>query len=178
MCVCVSSGPGDEAKLFLWWHKALNLAAEQLQPQAGQTEVSGVVMGLLRLQTRLLQLGEERLNSGLLGAIGLGKRSPVSNRFRVVVRSLAAFLSVQVPSEAELRLQPTSDLQISAKAQQTLGMLEAMPSNKQYAELEDSVNKAVQFIRYPGHSLRDGPRLLALLANLLYPDLRYLHIIH
>lgn len=39
-------------------------------------------------------------------------------RFRVVVRSLAAFLSVQVPSETELRLQPTSDLQLSAKAQQ------------------------------------------------------------
>lgn len=171
------SGPGDEAKLFLWWHKALNLSAEQLQPQASQTEVSGVVMGLMRLQTRLLQLGEERLNSGLLGAIGFGKRSPVSNRFRVVVRSLAAFLSIQVPSETELRLQPTSDLQLSAKAQQTLGMLEAMPSNKQYAELEDSVNKAVQFIRYPGHCLKDGPRLLALLANLLYPDLRYLHII-
>ncbi|XP_040898135.1 ectopic P granules protein 5 homolog [Toxotes jaculatrix] len=171
------SGPGDEAKLFLWWHKALNLAAEQLQPQAGQTEVSGVVMGLVKLQTRLLQMGEERLNSGLLGAIGLGKRSPVSNRFRVVVRSLAAFMSVQVPSETELRLQPTSDLQLSAKAQQTLGMLEAMPSNKQYAELEDSVNKALEFIRYPGHCLRDAPRLLALLANLLYPDLRYLHVI-
>lgn len=60
---------------------------------------------------------------------------------------------------------------------QMLGMLEAMPSNKQYAELDDSVNKAVQFIRYPGHCLKDGPRLLALLANLLYPDLRYLHII-
>uniref|UniRef100_A0A7N6F6H0 Ectopic P-granules autophagy protein 5 homolog n=1 Tax=Anabas testudineus TaxID=64144 RepID=A0A7N6F6H0_ANATE len=172
------SGPGDEAKLFLWWHKALHLSAEQLQPQAGQTEVSGVVMNLLKLQTRLLQLGEERLNSGLLGAIGLGRKSPVSNRFRVVVRSLAAFLSVQVPSETELRLQPSTDLQLSAKAQQMLGMLEAMPSSKQYAELEDSVNKAVQFIRYPGHCLRDSPRLLALLANLLYPDLRYLHIIH
>lgn len=56
------------------------MSAEQLRPQVGQTEVSGIVMGLLRLQTRLLQLGEERLNSGLLGAIGLGKRSPVSNR--------------------------------------------------------------------------------------------------
>ncbi len=41
-----------------------------------------------------------------------------TSRFRVVVRSLAAFLSVQVPSETELRLQPTSDLQLSAKAQQ------------------------------------------------------------
>lgn len=173
----MSSGPGDEAKLFLWWHKALNLAAEQLQPQSGQTEVSVVVLGLLRLQTRLLQLGEERLNSGLLGAIGLGKRSPVSNRFRLVVRSMAAFLSVQVQSETELRLQPTTELQLPAKAQQMLGMLEAMGSNKQYAELHESVAKAVQFIRYPGHCLKDAPRLLALLANLLYPDLRYLHII-
>ncbi|XP_068594938.1 ectopic P granules protein 5 homolog [Brachionichthys hirsutus] len=171
------SGPGDEAKLLLWWHKALNLSAEQMQPQSGQTEVSGVVMGLLRLQTRLLQLGEERLNSGLLGALGLGKRSPLSNRFRVVVRSLAAFLAVQVPSETELRLQPTAELQLAAKAQLVLGVLEAMPSNKHYAGLEECVNKAVQFIRYPGHCLRDGPRLLALLANLLYPDLRYLHVI-
>lgn len=139
-----SSGPGDEAKLFLWWHKALNLSAEQLQPQSGQTEVSGVVLGLQRLGTRLLQLGEERLNSGLLGAIGLGKRSPLSNRyvhpdgrmgwkrqlsrclsysFRVVVRSLAAFLSVQVQSEKEIRLQPTSDLQLSAEAQQVCNNL-------------------------------------------------------
>ncbi|XP_017269325.1 ectopic P granules protein 5 homolog isoform X2 [Kryptolebias marmoratus] len=170
------SGPGDEAKLFLWWHKALNLYVEQLQPQAGHTEVSGVVMGLMSLQSRLLQLGEERQNSGLLGAIGLGKRSPVSNRFRVVVRSLATFLSIQMP-ETELRLQPTPDLQLSPKAQQMLGMLEAMSSNKQYAELEEPLNKAVQFIRYPGHCLKDGPRLLALLVNLLYSDLRYLHII-
>lgn len=40
-----------------------------------------------------------------------------ASRFRVVVRSLAAFLSVQM-QETELRLQPTPDLQLSAKAQQ------------------------------------------------------------
>lgn len=57
-------------------------------------------------------------------------------------------------------------------------MLEAMTSNKQYTEVEDSLKKALQFIRYPGHCLKDGPRLLALLTNLLYPDLRYLHIMH
>lgn len=43
-------------------------------------------------------------------------------RFRVVVRSLAAFLSVQVQSETELRLQPTAELQLSAKAQQVGNM--------------------------------------------------------
>lgn len=172
------SGPGDEAKLFLWWHKALSLSAEQLQPQAGNSEVSGVVFGLLRLQSRLLQMGEDRLNSGLLGAIGLGKRSPVSNKFKVVVRCLATFLSVQLQSETEIRLQPTSEVQLSVKAQQALQALEALPSNKQYSEFESSVSKAAQFIRYPGHCVKDGPRLLALLVNLLYPDVRYLHIIH
>ncbi|KAJ3604435.1 hypothetical protein NHX12_029176 [Muraenolepis orangiensis] len=171
------SGPGDEAKLFLWWHKALVLSAEQLQPQVGQGEAPGVVLCLLRLQARLSQLGEERLSSGLLGAIGLGRRSPVSNRFRVVVRCAAAFLAVQVTSEAQLRLQPTGELELSAKAQQALAALEALLSSKQYAGLEDSVSKALEFLRHPGHCLRDGPRLLSLLANLLYPDLRYLHIL-
>ncbi|XP_055017592.1 ectopic P granules protein 5 homolog isoform X2 [Boleophthalmus pectinirostris] len=172
------SGPADEAKLFLWWHKTLCLSAEQLQPQAGNTEVSGIIMGLLRLQTRLLQMGEERLNSGLLGAIGLGKRSPVSKNFRVVVRCLSVFLSIQVPSEeeSELRLQPTTEL--SVKAQQALSALEALPSNKHYSEYEECVKSAVEFMRYPGHCLKDGPRLLALLVNLLYPNVRYLHIIH
>uniref|UniRef100_A0AAV2MR95 Ectopic P granules protein 5 homolog n=1 Tax=Knipowitschia caucasica TaxID=637954 RepID=A0AAV2MR95_KNICA len=162
-------GEEDEAKLFLWWHKTLCVASEQLQPQAGNAEVPGVVMGLLRLQTRLLQMGEDRLHSGLLGAIGLGKRTPVSKKFRVVVRCLSVFLSVQVPSdsESELRLQPTSELHFSAKAQQALGTLEALINNKHYSEFEDCVNKADQFIRFPGHSLKDGPRLLALLVNIL-----------
>ncbi|KAK7934057.1 hypothetical protein WMY93_004953 [Mugilogobius chulae] len=166
-------GPNDEAKLFLWWHKALSLSSEQLQPQAGNAEVSGVIMGLLRLQTRLLQMGEERLNSGLLGAIGLGKRSPVSKRFRVVVRCLSVFLTVQVPSEteSELRLQPTTELHLSVKAQQAVGTLEALPSNKHYSEFEDCISKAVQFIRFHGHCLKDGPRLLALLINILLQNL-------
>uniref|UniRef100_A0A3P8W6G9 Ectopic P-granules autophagy protein 5 homolog (C. elegans) n=1 Tax=Cynoglossus semilaevis TaxID=244447 RepID=A0A3P8W6G9_CYNSE len=171
------SGPCDEAKLLLWWHKSLNLSVEQLQPQAGLSEVSGVIMNLMKLQTRLLQLGEERVNSGLLAAIGLGKRSPVSNQFRVLVRSLATFLSVQVQSETEVRLQPTTELQLSVKAQQALGTLETLPSNKHYAEFQNPVKKVVQFIRSPGHCLKDAPRFLSLLANLLYPDLRYLNII-
>lgn len=173
------SGPEDEAKLFLWWHKTLSLSNEQLQPQAGNGEVSGVVFGLLRLQTRFVQMGEERLNSGLLGAIGLGKRSPFSKNFRVAVRCLSVFLSVQVPSEveSELRLQSTSELQLSVKAQQALSTLEALPSNKHYSEFEDCINKVVEFIRHPGHCLKDGPQLLALLVNLLYPDIRYLDIL-
>ncbi|KAL7839536.1 hypothetical protein SRHO_G00261940 [Serrasalmus rhombeus] len=170
------SGPADEAKLFLWWHKAFHL----LQVQVDQGDPCGLdtlVLSLMSFQTSLVQLGEERLNSGILGAIGLGKKSPLSNRFRVVARSMSAFLLVQVPSESQLRIHPGTELQLSVKAQQALAMLEAMAGNKQYSELQQSLSQACQFIKYPGHCLRDSNRLLSLLINSLYADLHYLDII-
>lgn len=80
-CVCVHyySGPADEAKVFLWWHKALHL----LQVQVDQGDPCGLetlVLSMISFQNHLAQLGEERLNSGILGAIGLGRKSPLSNR--------------------------------------------------------------------------------------------------
>ncbi|KAG7481387.1 hypothetical protein MATL_G00066210 [Megalops atlanticus] len=170
------SGPADEAKLFLWWHKALQLVLVQVE-QGDVCGLEPLVLSLLSLQARLAQLGEERLNSGILGAIGLGRKSPLSSRFRVVVRSMSAFLLVQVPSESQLRIQPGTNLQLSAKAQQALAVLDSMSSNKQYSEFQETLSQACQFIRYPGHCLQDGNRLLALLVNSLYTDLHYLDII-
>ncbi|KAJ8405585.1 hypothetical protein AAFF_G00315650 [Aldrovandia affinis] len=170
------SGPVDEAKLFLWWHKAFKLVMVQVE-QGDVCGLEPLVLSLLSLQTRLAQLGEERLNSGILGAIGLGRKSPLSSRFRVVSRSMSAFLLVQVPSENQLRIQPGTNLQLSAKAQQALAALDTMPSNKQYSEFQETLGQACQFIRYPGHCLLDCNRLLALLVNSLYTDLHYLDII-
>ncbi|XP_051954087.1 ectopic P granules protein 5 homolog [Xyrauchen texanus] len=170
------SGPADEAKLFLWWHKVLELLQIQVD-QENSCELDTLILTLMAFQNRLAQLGEERLNSGILGAIGLGRKSPLSSRFRVVARSMMAFLLVQVPSESQLRLHAGTELQLSAKAQQALALLEVMPSNKQYSELQVSVNQACQFIKYSGHCLRDSNRLLTLLINALYTDLHYLDII-
>uniref|UniRef100_A0A8C2D5Y0 Ectopic P-granules autophagy protein 5 homolog (C. elegans) n=1 Tax=Cyprinus carpio TaxID=7962 RepID=A0A8C2D5Y0_CYPCA len=176
-CVISScSGPADEAKLFLWWHKFLELLQIQVD-QEDTCALDTLILTSMAFQNRLAQLSEERLNSGILGAIGLGRKSPLSSRFRVVARSMSAFFLVQVPSENQLRLHPGTELQLSAKAQQALLVLEQMPSNKQYSELHVFVNQAIQFIKYPGHSLRDSNRLLTLLVNALYTDLNYLDII-
>ncbi|XP_073696062.1 ectopic P granules protein 5 homolog [Garra rufa] len=170
------SGPADEAKLFLWWHKFLELLQIQVD-QEDTCALDTLIVTLMAFQNRLAQLGEERLNSGILGAIGLGRKSPLSSRFRVVARSMSAFLLVQVPSENQLRLHQGTELQLSAKAQQALSVLEQMLSNKQYSELHVSVNQAIQFIKYPGHCLRESNCLLTLLVNALYTDLHYLDII-
>ncbi|KAK3538822.1 hypothetical protein QTP86_015946 [Hemibagrus guttatus] len=172
------NGPADEAKVFLWWHKALHL----LQVQVDQGDPCGLdtlVLSVISFQNHLAQLGEERLNSGILGAIGLGRKSPLSNRqdiFRVVARSMSAFLLVQVPSESQLRMHAGTELQLSSKAQQAVTLLEAMSSNKQYSELQQTLSQVCQFIKYPGHCLHDSNRLLSLLINSLYPDLHYLDI--
>ncbi|XP_012860183.2 ectopic P granules protein 5 homolog isoform X2 [Echinops telfairi] len=163
----------EEAKLCLWWHQALQLSLGQAE-QNDAVLTEAVIRILLMLQSRLSLVAEERLSSGILGAIGLGRRSPLSNRFRVVARSMSTFLLVQVPTEDHIRLKPSPELHLTLRAQQALSALEAMPSSKQYVEYQDPISQAAQFIKHPGHCLKDGKSLLALLVNCLYPEVHYL----
>ncbi|NXS92869.1 EPG5 protein, partial [Jacana jacana] len=167
------SSAQEEAKLFLWWHKALQLSLIQME-QDDTVLIESVIRTLLSIQGRQSQLAEERLSSGILGAIGLGRRSPLSSRFRVVTRSLSAFLLAQIPTESQVRLKTGSEPKLSQKAQQALNALEAMASNKQYMDYQEQLSQASQFIKHPEHCLRDGNNLLALLINTLYPEVHYL----
>ncbi|XP_069906352.1 ectopic P granules protein 5 homolog isoform X2 [Oryctolagus cuniculus] len=167
------SSTQEEAKLFLWWHQVLQLSLIQTE-QNDSVLTESVIRILLTLQSRQCLVAEERLSSGILGVIGLGRKSPLSNRFRVVARSMAAFLSVQVPTEDQIRLRPGSDLHLTPKAQQALSALESMTLSKQYVEYQDQILQAAQFIKHPGHCLQDGKSFLALLVNSLYPEVHYL----
>uniref|UniRef100_A0A8D2D6R2 Ectopic P-granules 5 autophagy tethering factor n=1 Tax=Sciurus vulgaris TaxID=55149 RepID=A0A8D2D6R2_SCIVU len=167
------SSAQEEAKLFLWWHQVLQLSLIQTE-QNDSVLTESVVRILLTLQNRQNLLAEERLSSGILGAIGLGRKSPLSNRFRVAARGMAAFLSVQVPAEDQIRLKPGSELHLTPKAQQALTALESMTLSKQYVEYQDQILQAAQFIKHPGHCLQDGKSFLALLVNCLYPEVHYL----
>ncbi|XP_063814425.1 ectopic P granules protein 5 homolog [Pseudophryne corroboree] len=170
------SSVSEEPKLFLWFHKALQLSLIQVE-QNDSVLTETILQILLSVQARLCLLGEERMTSGLLGAFGLGRKSPLSARFRVISRSLAAFILAQIPSENQVRLKGGSGVNLSPKAQQALSVVETMTASKQYAEYQDQISQAVQFIRYPGHCLQDGNTLLALLINSLYPEVHYLNII-
>eukprot|EP00079_Xenopus_tropicalis_P014674 XP_004911392.1 PREDICTED: ectopic P granules protein 5 homolog [Xenopus tropicalis] len=166
----------DEPKLFLWCHKILQLSLIQVE-QSDSVVTENVLRILLSVQGKLTLLGEERMSSGILGAIGLGRKSPLSSRFRIIARSLAAFIAAQIPAENQVRLKAGSGLHLSPKAQQALTAVESMTSSKQYAEFQEQISQATQFIRYPGHCLQDGNTLLALLINSLYPEVHYLNII-
>ncbi|KAM3845120.1 ectopic P granules protein 5 homolog isoform 2-T2 [Vipera latastei] len=170
------SSAQDEAKLFLWWHKILQLCLLQAE-QEDPVLMEAAIRVLSGLQGRQSLLAEERLSSGLLGAIGLGRRSPLSNRFRVLARSMSAFLLVQLPVDNQIRLRSGLELQLSSKAQQALSALDSLASNKQYAEYQGQILQASQFIKDSQHCLHDGTHLLAILLNTLYAEVRYLDAI-
>ncbi|XP_077646243.1 ectopic P granules protein 5 homolog [Lonchura striata] len=167
------SSAKEEAKLFLWWHKAIQLSLVQLE-QDDPILIESVIRTLLSIQARQSQLAEERLTSGILGAIGLGRKSPLSPRFRVVARSLSTFLLVQIPAESQVRLKAGLEPRLSQKAQQALSALEAMSSNKQYMDYQEQLSQASLFIKHPEHCLQDGNNLLSLLVNTLYPEVHFL----
>ncbi|XP_077996830.1 ectopic P granules protein 5 homolog [Glandiceps talaboti] len=180
----------SESKLLLWWAKVIELCLRQVNFGAPHQYV---IRTINNIAPALNTLGEDKTSSGLLGAIGLGRRSNLSLRFRLVCRSLLAFILAQTPGNNFLRTQPHAPAAISkhqraplpnqpnvyptAKAQQALANLEALRNNKQYANLRDSAYLASAYVSDPANSLKDATKLIALLANNLYPEKNYLAIL-
>ena len=65
----------EEPKFVLLLHKCLERILNQLDCGTEQSICIAMLTGLV---TSLQQLGEDRASSGLLGAIGLGKKSTLS----------------------------------------------------------------------------------------------------
>jgi len=117
-------------------------------------------------------------------------------RFRLIAKSLAAFLAAQMPSDASLRLTPDAPGAIgkssaasspqrsspptcsaSQQARQAFAHLESLRTNKQYTPLRDSVDMAVDLVSSAHLSLRDANVFLSRLVAAVFPDVCYLEII-
>ncbi|XP_006816561.1 ectopic P granules protein 5 homolog, partial [Saccoglossus kowalevskii] len=68
----------NEAKLLLWWSKAIELCLRQVDYGAPHQYV---IRTINNLAPALHVLGEDKTSAGLLGAIGLGRRSSLSLRY-------------------------------------------------------------------------------------------------
>lgn len=129
--------------------------------------------------------------------VGLHGCLYVRCRFRLIAKSLAAFLSAQMPSDASLRLSADAAGAIGSKspavsspqqssppacspsqqARQTYSHLESLRTNKQYAALRDAVCMAVELVASPQMSLRDANIFLSQLVSAIFPDVYYLEIV-
>ena len=67
----------NESKLLLWWNKALTLVLRQVDYGRDATTCVHLVK---KIAHKVQVFGEDRAHSGLLGAIGLGKKSALSEK--------------------------------------------------------------------------------------------------
>lgn len=72
---CVICRSNEEYKVLLIWDKALNLLIRQLKFGGN---IAAVINQFTTIAALLQRLGEDKATEGLLGAIGLGKKSSFS----------------------------------------------------------------------------------------------------
>lgn len=58
------------------------------------------------LVAHLAVWAEDHCTTGILAAIGLGRQSPMSLKFRLICRAVATFLKLQMPQEGVFRTHP------------------------------------------------------------------------
>ncbi|XP_037089716.1 ectopic P granules protein 5 homolog [Pollicipes pollicipes] len=176
-----------EPKLCLLLHQAL-LLLERLAA-AGFTQ--DVCRHARALAAALLTWGEDRDGSGMLGAIGLGRRSPFSTQFRLLCRVMAATLLSQLWADGSLRLEPvpeepterlSSDSAASSdtkwglphgllpEAYQAFERLTALRSRRDYAPLLQTLEEAVADVLSPASTFGSCRPALVELVRRSYHD--------
>ena len=181
----------NETKILLWWDKVLELSLRQVDFGG---DLKTLAKALLNFSLSIATLGEDKASTGLLGAIGLGKKSQLSQRFRLVAKSLSAYLAAQLPNDFSIRLQPNAAGHITLTkhsptkspggsvrpSQQTVQYyqhLESLKTNKQYVPLAEQVEFSLNFVSKSEHSLREAPILYLELVKKLFPECHYLEVV-
>lgn len=181
---CINCKPSreNEYKLLLWWYKALELSVRMLNFGAPQWNVA---RSLNNLAPAIMALGEDRRSSGILGALGFGKQSQLSFRFRLAARSLAVFTMAQLPKDG-IRLvanapgalvYPITPRGGSGSVHQGMKLLDSALENRSYLDLRGIAEYVRQFILDSHHCLPDSVPYLSYLASHLFPERACLNVI-
>ncbi|KAF8791257.1 Ectopic P granules protein 5 like protein [Argiope bruennichi] len=187
----VEVNENDEAKSLLLWDKVLELSVML----ANEDNLQIVKTTLSAFCRKLSILGEDKSSDGFLGAVGFGRSSVLSVNYRFLCRVIVAFILVQIPLNASIRLQPmdpgllpVAEMKgnpvISSKSMEpspSPAALEALKNvkillkNKPYSALRDLVNSAIEFVIDPSHALSESRILLKEYALHVFPKQYYLY---
>jgi len=171
-----------EKYLMIWW-QILQFVRRQISASKSASNVNLVRPYLSKFASYCQQIGEDKTYSGILGAIGVGKKSQYPLHFRLIARSLHAFIAAQLPNAStKLRSHPDAPGGVKAKkseapnqeAQAALQELSNLKKNKHYSQLKDDITWICDFISNPKKCILDGPELLAYLCKQYYFKVSYI----
>ncbi|XP_077501047.1 ectopic P granules protein 5 homolog [Amblyomma americanum] len=155
------AGGESEPKLLLLWAKLLTLSLRQLD-FGGSPQVVARLLG--NFCATLGVLGEDRDTGGLLGALGMGRRSTVSVQFRFCCRVVAAFVAARLTDNA-------------AVANQMLSRLQVLQTTKAYQPLLQEIQEALNIVQDTSLTLGDSLHMIQTLVNFFYCEKAYLRVL-
>ena len=158
----------NDSKLVLWYHMLLWLVLRQIN-----TWTTEVAKRLTRFLTYLHSVGQDRASGGLLGAIGLGRRSPLSLKMRLLARLLAAFLTCQFVKCETVRTKP--QINRSPTVNTTVSELKTLRKNKNFSSFLSTVDSVLLFVQDGSYTICDCLKVLSLVVKDLSPDKQYLN---
>lgn len=162
--------------ILLIWARALKAIERQLMDRNALDEANEDALAMLkRLVSEFERLGADRAGSGFLGAFGLGSRSPLPPRLRLVCRALAVSICDELARGCSRKL--LLDKTIDKAFQQ----LVAATESKVYHEIKPVATFALDAIRkYPRPKPWTGATssLLAALVKQLYAKVPHLAILY
>eukprot|EP00794_Sanderia_malayensis_P020418 gene20418-22431_t len=186
---CIETPPSplvSEKSLLIWW-QLLNGVKTIIETGEQQVYVHQLAKYLYLFSHYCQQISEDKSYSGILGAIGFGKKSMLPVEFRFTARCLHAFLSAQMPGNgyASIRCVPDAAGDISNsfvkdstaptnEAKTALQNLSNLLKNKSYALMKDEIRWVTQLISNPKTCLADGPQLLSFICKQLYYKTNFL----
>jgi len=104
-------------------------------------------------------------------------------RFRLVTKSLIAFITAQLYGDGQLRLpspvtpQDVPPVSTTPQAAQTLAHLESLKHDKQYLSLKDDIDRVVDMVKDMSQTWLDAPMFLVRLVSSLFADQKYLEVL-
>eukprot|EP00057_Strongylocentrotus_purpuratus_P029333 XP_011683807.1 PREDICTED: ectopic P granules protein 5 homolog [Strongylocentrotus purpuratus] len=184
---CINCTPSreNEYKVLLWWYKAMELTVRMINFGAPESNLS---RSLNNLAPAIMALGEDRRSAGILGALGFGKHSQLSFRFRLAARSLAVFIMAQLPKEGIRMVANAPGALVypsttrstrgsSGSIQQGMKLLDSALENRSYMDLKAITEYVRRFILDDHHCLPDGASFTSYLASNLFPERACLNVV-
>ncbi|XP_014790390.1 ectopic P granules protein 5 homolog [Octopus bimaculoides] len=165
------SSSDNEGKMLLWWHKCFCQMISQLENNTcSTTDIAQILSAFIHMLT---PLAEDKDTTGILGAIGLGRRSTLSIKFRLTCRALYVFLQTTLHPDLTLRVHPEMSIVLHSPGKQALNALRNLKTNRQYCSLITTVNYCSDFVVNPANVFHDSVKLLEYLARSFYSHKGY-----
>lgn len=178
-CTRIQPDKGSESKIILLWLQIFDIVRMQISQHQNQQHIQVLAKNMLYLSYACQIHGEDKTYSGVLGAIGIGRKSALTKEFRFAAKMLHLFLLCQLPTSGGVSLRYTinapgairilyptdSSSRATAEAEKAFSNVESFLKNKAYQSMKEQVKWVLGFVGDSQYSIIDGCSLLVYLCK-------------